>query len=214
MKNGGYGKQFGFLERFGIGSQNSKKVYEKLGKDAVRKIEENPYILLELTYGVDFKKIDKMAMDLGIENNNEKRIISAIKYSLIISSYNGHTCVILDNLVKFVIDLLNISYDDIEEIIVNLNANKEIIIEEREYIQWVYLSSFYNCEKNIAKKLIELDGTKNIKKVENFEETLKKLEKKSDIELSEEQKRAIKTVNDNNVCIITRRATEQVKLQL
>lgn len=53
-----------FLERFGISSSNSKKVYEALGVDAISKIEENPYVLIDITYGVDFKKIDKMAMEL------------------------------------------------------------------------------------------------------------------------------------------------------
>jgi exodeoxyribonuclease V alpha subunit len=78
----------GFLERFGISASNCKKVYEKLGKNAVNEIEKNPYILLDITYGVDFKQIDKMAMDLGIEYNNDKRIESAIKYSLVLCSYN------------------------------------------------------------------------------------------------------------------------------
>lgn len=53
-----------FLERFGISSSNSKKVYTALGVDAISKIEENPYVLVDITYGVDFKKIDKIAMEL------------------------------------------------------------------------------------------------------------------------------------------------------
>ncbi len=73
----------GYLEQFGIGPQNAKKVYELLGADAIKKIEENPYILIDIARGVDFKQIDKMAMDIGIDCNNEKRIESGIKYSLI-----------------------------------------------------------------------------------------------------------------------------------
>lgn len=73
----------GYLEQFGIGPQNAKKVYELLGVDAIKKIEENPYILIDIARGVDFKQIDKMAIDIGIDYNNEKRIESGIKYSLI-----------------------------------------------------------------------------------------------------------------------------------
>ena len=71
----------GFLEKFGISASNSKKVYETFGKDAIAEIEANPYMLLDITYGVDFKKIDKMALDLGLANNDAKRVESAIKYS-------------------------------------------------------------------------------------------------------------------------------------
>lgn len=193
----------GFLERFGIANQNSKKVYEALGKEAISKIEENPYILIDITYGVDFKKIDKMAMELGISKDNSKRIESAIKYSLIIASHNGNSCVIYENLVKFVADLLGINEEQIEEEIINLKVTENIYLEEREEKEWVYLNNFYVAEKNIADKLIALDETKNIKKIKNFKAELEKTEEKQDIILSEEQREAIKAVNENNVCIIT-----------
>ena len=54
----------GFLERFGISITNAQKVFKELGKEAISKIEQNPYLLLDVTYGVDFKAIDKMALDL------------------------------------------------------------------------------------------------------------------------------------------------------
>ncbi len=144
-----------------------------------------------------------MAMDLGISKENPKRIESAIKYSLIIASNNGNSCVIYENLVQFVSDLLGIDQTQIEEEIINLKASEGIYLEEREEKKWVYLNDFYIAEKNVADKLIALDETKNIKKIKNFEAELEKAEEKQDIILSEEQREAISAVNDNNVCIIT-----------
>ena len=80
----------GFLDKFGIGAEYAKKIYDLLGSTAIDKIESNPYILIELTRGVDFKRIDKMALDLGIDNNNSERVKSGIKYGLIRAKYNGH----------------------------------------------------------------------------------------------------------------------------
>ncbi len=142
-------------------------------------------------------------MDLGISKENPKRIESAIKYSLIIASNNGNSCVIYENLVKFVSDLLEIDARQIEEEIIDLKATENIFLEEREEKEWIYLNNFYIAEKNIADKLIALNETKNIKKIKNFKLELEKVEKKQDIILSEEQRGAIKAVNDNNVCIIT-----------
>ena len=84
----------GFLERFGIGAEHAKKVFDLFGTKAIEEIEANPYILIELTKGVDFKQIDQMALDLGISYDNEKRVASGIKYGLIRSTYNGHSCVL------------------------------------------------------------------------------------------------------------------------
>ena len=193
----------GFLERFGISAQNSKKVYQKFGKDAIVEIEENPYMLLDITYGVDFKKIDKMALDLGVKVNSMQRIESAIKYSLAISSQNGNTCVEEENLIEFVINLLDVQREDIEDALINLKAQAKIYIEEMNGNIWVYLDTFYVCEKNIADKLIVLNESKNIKEIKDFDMKFKKEEDFVDITLSEKQKEAIKAVNDNNVCVIT-----------
>lgn len=203
-----------FLERFGISSSNSKKVYEALGIDAISKIEENPYVLIDITYGVDFKKIDKMAMELGLPYNSDKRIESGIKYSLINSSVNGHTCVLKQNLIGYVIQILEVSKEDIENSIINLYGRKEIIIEKQDEEEWVYLYPFYKAEQNIAEKLAVLMKAKNSKYIKNFTNEMKKQEKLLDIELSEKQKEAIETVNENNVCVITRRTRNTEKLQL
>ena len=87
----------GFLEKFGISANSSKKVYDALGKDAIEKIEENPYILIDIVYGVNFQKLDRIALEIGVSKNSDHRIKSGIKYALIMASYNGNTCVQKEN---------------------------------------------------------------------------------------------------------------------
>lgn len=193
----------GFLERFGIGAEYAKKVYDLLGVNAIEQIESNPYILIDLAKGVDFKQIDKMALDLGVSYDNEKRVTSGIKYGLIRSTYNGNTCVVKENLIEFVINLLDVSTENIENALIQLNNNKEIVIEKRENIEYIYLFNFYNTEEQIALRIKKLQNARNVKKISNIEEFLEKIEKNSSIELSDKQKNALKMVNDNNVTIIT-----------
>lgn len=193
----------GFLEKFSIGPNNAKKIYKALGANAIEEIKSDPYILLEIVRGVDFKQIDKMAMELGIAYDNERRVKSGIKYSLLLSSYNGHTCAIKENVINFVSNLLEVGIENVENELINLNINKDVIIEKREDQEWVYLYSFYKAELNIAEKIKILQNSKNIKKIKKIDSALKKLENNSCIILSEKQKEAIKEVNDNNVCIIT-----------
>lgn len=197
-------KIIGFLEKFNIGIENAKKIYDKLGIDAINKIEENPYILIDLTRGVDFRQIDKMAMDIGIDLTNNKRIESGIKYALIQITYNGHSCVLLQNLEEYVTNLLNVSVELIEENIINLKAKGEIEIEERQNgDEWVYLEYFYNTENSICNRLMFLSNSKNTKKIKKIEEEIEKVEMIEHIILSEKQKEAIKAVNNNNITIIT-----------
>ena len=193
-----------FLKKFNIGIENAKRIYDKLGAMAIETIEENPYVLIDLVRGVNFKQIDDMALKLGIEAESLKRITSGIKYALIQISYNGHSCAILQNLEEFVINLLGISIDDVESGIIHLKAKGEIVIEDRDDdTEWVYLESFYNTEVAICNRLNKLDETENSKKVKGIKNEMKRVEKENGIELSEKQKEAVQAVNDNNVTIIT-----------
>ncbi len=192
-----------FLERFGISSSNAKKVYDVLGVNAIHEIEINPYVLIDITYGVDFKKIDKMAMNLGLPYNSDKRIESGIKYALIFATYNGHTCIQKENLIQFVINMLDVESEYIKNSLINLNVKKEIMIEKREDNEWIYLYPFYKAEQNIAEKIKVLISCKNSKFIKNFDSECKKQDKLLDIKLSEKQKEAVEAVNNNNVCIIT-----------
>ena len=199
----------GFLERFGIGAENAKKVYDLLGVNAIEQIEKDPYILIDIARGVDFKQIDKMALDLGISYDNEKRVKSGIKYGLIRSTYNGHSCVLKQNLIEFVISLLDVMTENVEDNLISLSVNNEIVLEKRTNVEtgeeqeYVYLASYYNAEEEIAFRIKRLQKAKNMKKVASIEKEIKKVEKESNIELSDKQKEAVKLVNEDNVVIIT-----------
>ena len=194
----------GFLDQFGIGPQSAETVYKKLGENALEKIGENPYILIDVASKVNFEKVDSIALKLGIDPDNYTRIRSAIKYGLERIGLNGHSTVLYENLLKFVQDLLRIDANNIEEAIISMKAKEEIIIEEREDgTEWVYAKPFYEAEKNIAERLISLKNSENIKYISTLKKDLEKIEKDINIELSDKQREAIESVNDNNVCIIT-----------
>ena len=192
-----------YLEKFGIGPQSAEGIYKKLGPNTITTIEENPYILIDLTVRVNFAQIDQIAIKMGMDLENDKRIRSGIKYALKLSTNNGHCAVLYENLIQFVKDLLNVSEVMIENNIIFLKTKNEIVLEDRENQEWVYLYNYYMAEKNVAESLIALDNYLNVKEISNFEKKLKKIEKHSDLELSEKQREAVIAVQEHNVCIIT-----------
>jgi len=128
-----------------------------------------------------------------------------VKYSLIKATYNGNSCVLKENLIEYVVALLDVMTENVEDALINLKAKDEIIIEEREdgTGTWIYLSYFYNTEQEIAIRIRRLQESSNAKKIKNIKAALKKVEMNSNIELSEKQKESIELVNENNVTIIT-----------
>lgn len=194
-----------YLQKYGLGIQSAEKIYKKLGANTIDLIEENPYLLIDLGTKADFRQIDQIALKLGLDQESSQRIKSGIKYALKIANNNGHCCVLYENLLQFTHELLGVSEELIEENLINLKALKEIVIEDRENREWVYLANYYQAEKNVAENLVELDKYQNVKAIDGFERKLKKIEKSSDMELSEKQLEAVRAIQNHNVCVITGR---------
>lgn len=154
----------GFLDKFGIGPQSAEGVYKKLGEGALERISENPYILVDVASKVNFEKVDRIAMEMGVEESNYKRIRSGIKYGLEKIGLNGNSCVLYDNLIKYEQDLLRVDINNIEEAIIQMKAKEEIVLEDRpDGKEWVYSKNFYEAEKNIAEKIVGLRNADNVK---------------------------------------------------
>lgn len=204
LKNWELWQIVGFLDKFGIGPQGAETVYKKLGEDALEQIEANPYVLIDVANKVNFEKVDKIALELGYEQDNYKRVRSGIKYGLEKVALNGHSAVIYNHLVEYVKSLLNVSENVVEEAIINMKAKEEVIIEDRDDgTEWIYSKSFYDTELNIAEKLISLNNCDNVKYIKKIFKELEEIQKQIGMNLSEKQKEAIESINDNNVCVIT-----------
>ena len=195
----------GFLQKFGIGPQSAQTVYKTLGIKAKELIEQNPYILEDMGVKVDFNVIDKMALSIGIERNSLQRIDSGIIHSLKLANLNGHTCVLEENLITYVVNILGVANSDVEDGIKDLRAQEKIYVEERELDEgtWIYLRDFYRAEVNVVNQIMKLSQAENVRKLFDVKSELKKVSKKENIELSDKQKQAINLINENNVSIIT-----------
>jgi len=187
-----------FLQKYGIGATNANRVYKELGIHAIDKIKENPYILLNILYGVEFSVIDKMAINLGTDYDSSFRISSGIKYALSLSSRNGHTCSNKDELIKFVSILLSIQKEMVENELTALSYSKEINLEN----EFVFLKTYYEAEDTIARRVMMMCND-DVKKCKNLDSKIENVERLIKIDLSNEQKKAIKLVFDNKIAIIT-----------
>ena len=184
-----------FLGNYGIGNKNCMKLYKTFGADAIDTIKENPYIVLEVCHGVEFKSVDRMAQDVGYDLNSDIRASAGIKYMLNLATTEGHTYLPKEMLIEEVSKFLGIDDDVVISGLTKLAFDGKIFIYEQENI---YLSALYNAEKNIALKLLKMSEIKNKYIVEKVNEEID-----GGLILTDEQKECIKSVFDNQVSVIT-----------
>jgi exodeoxyribonuclease V alpha subunit len=134
-----------FLQQYDIGTVNANRVYEEFGVNALNVIKDNPYILLDVLYGVGFDKIDRIASELGIENNSPYRVSSAIKHGLKMALRNGHTCVNKDSLIDFVVNILGVDINLVTNEMTALTYSNQIYIEN----DMVFLKEYFEAERQI-----------------------------------------------------------------
>lgn len=188
-------KLISFLGNFGIGNKNAVKLYKTFGVNAIDTVKDNPYVLLDVCKGVSFKVADQIAKNVGIDENNELRICAAIKYTLSLASFDGHTHLPKENLTEYLMTFLSVESDAIDSAIAKLAIDGKIRILDGDKI---FLTSLFNAEKNIALKLTQMNEINSKFSIKKYEDTLD-----NGIKLTDEQLDCVKTVLDSQVSVIT-----------
>ena len=184
-----------FLANYGVTPEFVKKIYNHFaqkGLNAKVEIQRNPYILCSLSR-VGFKKIDKIALDMGIAPDSDFRLEEAYMYALEnIIAQEGHSAVKKEKLfdvVKEYVELENYSFTQkrFEEIEEYLKAKKRVI-EANEYITTYLLAKM---ESYIYKKLkMALDGYE-VLELDEVREEIERIESQRGFAFGEKQKEAI-----------------------
>ena len=142
------------LEKFNIGSKNIEKIIEKYGSNAINVINENPYTLSLEIEGIGFVLCDKIAKQIGLDENSTKRIESCILYILDLEYNKGNVFVEKDFLTNELERLLSITIDTkIDDLIYNLEINTKIKSEKYNGKLIIFRRSSYNTERQLSNLL-------------------------------------------------------------
>jgi len=187
------------LTTLGFSNKNALAIVNKYKTKTLEKITENIYSLIE-EMDLNFKDIDSIALNSGIEENDDRRIQSLIIYVMNEATFeSGNTYMsfdeILHNIYKY---NQNINDEMLEYNIYKLNELHKVVIKNDRY----YLKEFYEAEKYITDKLCFLNDITKAK-LKNIDESIEELEIKNHITYDAVQKTAIKKAVLNNVIIIT-----------
>lgn len=192
-----------FLQEYGISPSVCIKIHKAYGDQAVSRIKENPYRLCEEVFGIGFKTADTIAMKLGIDPASKFRIKSGIKYILTHASSNGHTYLPENTLRERVQELLGSCDQDVEDALISLIFDKAVVTEKFDDLTCVYLTTFYNAEQGVCKRLLALSQQRFEAGLEHFEDKLGKIQSEEGIQLAQMQSEAIREAMTNGVLVIT-----------
>ncbi len=213
-----------FLQSHGVSTNLAVKIYKTYGDDALQVVQDDPYQLARDIWGVGFKTADKVAQDLGLPHDAPSRVQAGVAYALSQLADEGHVYVPEEELVTEAVPLLEVEPDLIREAIRELDADEVVRRDQLSYPaaeaqgaaetssavreeQAVYLTPFYYGEIGVTNRLRELAKTPATRlapfRSVDWETLLAQITRDSTIELSSEQKRAVRTALTNKVTVLT-----------
>lgn len=192
-----------YLQQFGIGSSLTYKIYKLYGANSIEVIKENPYRLANEVQGIGFKIADNIALKLGLPKDSIERECSGLKYVLNIATQNGHVYLPKDILIRESGKILGVNKEGLNDALLDLEVKGEIkSINEGDDAK-VYLIDMYLYESYIARRLIELSNEELQREIPDVDKRIKVYERNENIQLAQNQVKAIKESLGNGVAVIT-----------
>lgn len=190
-----------YLSNLGFSTKDSMLVYNFYKERVKEVIDADIYQLEYSIYELGFKKIDRIALKNGVEQDAMIRIRAAILYIMEeVSNTYGHSYFYYDEIYEYLPRVLStfISDDLYQEALQSLLVDLKVVQKEEKY----YLKEMYDAECLIVKRF-RLLARKEDESFKNLDDKFSGMEEVFGISYNEEQKQAILMSVCKNFLIIT-----------
>ena len=190
-----------YLSNLGFSTKDSMLVYNFYKERVKEVIDADIYQLEYSIYELGFKKIDRIALKNGVEQDAMIRIRAAILYIMEeVSNTYGHSYFYYDEIYEYLPRVLStfISDDLYQEALQSLLVDLKVVQKGEKY----YLKEMYDAECLIVKRF-RLLARKEDESFQNLDDKFSEMEEVFGISYNEEQKQAILMSVCKNFLIIT-----------
>lgn len=143
-----------FLQSLSVGPATCDKIIKKYGERARQQVIANPYKLAQDISGLGFRTADQMALAIGFDRQDTRRVDAAILHAMTQLGRDGHCACARQRILKDVSQLLTIDDRHIRAGINRLVDQKLLIEEENGGNQVIYEAGVLRCEEELAVRIV------------------------------------------------------------
>lgn len=188
------------LTDLGFTMRDALIIYNEYKNMTMDILDLNVYKFVDIPE-IAFSKVDALALKLGYDCDDKRRVKAAIIYYMNFCIYkNGDTYLRREDIVKGITNYIGMSLD---------SEMYDIYFEElaeegklKIYKDFYYLTELWEAEENVVQKIYDL-GCKSGKKYDKLDDILLDIQEENGIDYNEKQKEAIVKAMEDNVLIIT-----------
>ena len=180
------------------------RIYQNYGERAVEQLRTNPYALCGKIRGFSFTAADQIAMGAGGAPDARERVLGAtVRVLERACETGGHACLPVKQVVIEVASLLELDPKEVAEHEKDFVLEKQIGYLHRKADSLLYINRFYEAERSIAGRLLQLDRACVRYRVEDMEPLVNRAMLESGLEYAALQRKAIFEAASSGVLIIT-----------
>lgn len=179
-----------FFAAYGIEMYTAVAVYKKFGASSREVITQDPYILALEPFAAEFGRVDRLAFELGFENEDYCRVSAGIIYELMFNQNEGHVYIPFDRLAAATVQFLGVDPELVRDVMEQLASSEKIVCCRIEGERVCYLSRLYESECFVAQRLAFLSSLKT-GAPRGAAAAVDEIEREEGIRFSEKQKEAI-----------------------
>ena len=191
-----------FLSQHAIPMEVAVPLRRAYGDVALEVLKNNPYILVEGEFGLEFSKADTLALELGVEGEDPLRLEAGLIFELAHNLNNGHTFLPHRKLLEATAALLSVELSLLEQALEGLRLRGEVIREDIAGQDAVYLPAVYEAEQAIAVRIAEM-SREELLPPEGLEKLLRRIQRDQGITYAPQQKQAVEMAACKEVMLLT-----------
>jgi len=193
-----------FLESCGVSPAFAHRIYQRYGKDAIRRVSDNPYDMAGDVRGIGFLSADKIAAHLGHEKDSPHRAEAGLLFTLEEFASAGHIFAYREDLVARAMELLEVDETMLHKAGERLNLMGKVRVEPLlGGEETVYLPRLHRAEKEAAQNIKRLLSEKVAPLPIDPDEAVARAEKMGKIELAKGQREAFLALNQAKIMVLT-----------
>jgi len=192
-----------FLHSNGVSTSRAVRIYKTYGESAIDEVRSNPYRLSQDIHGIGFKTADEIAQKIGIPHDSLLRACAGLQHVLLEATHQGHCALPMDRLKEQTRELLLVPENIIESALERILSGRDLLREQINGEEFVYLPSLKRAEEGIAVRIKTLCEERATYPPIDFEKALAWCEQKTGKALAPSQRHALQQALTSRALIIT-----------
>ncbi len=178
----------------------------RYGLEALERVRENPYLLVDEVYGIDFGIMDEIALSMGMAGDSGRRMEAAVLFELSYNQNNGHVFLPRDKLTAAAAQLIDCPPDMVAAALDGLIARRGILCDRVARLDACYLPRLYEAETYVTNKLkqmLDSQAERSDYIANRVDRILEQIEAEQGIAYAPAQRRAVELAAKEGVILLT-----------